>query len=443
MANGGEIRMSTKEVKRVGILQRLLEGEITQVNAGRVIGVSDRHVRRLIERFEAEGELGLIHRGRGKPGHRRIKEKGKILEICARKYSDFGPTFASEKLLEIEKINIGRETLRGWLLEKSSEYEWRRKKRPHKKWRERKECFGEMIQVDGSHHDWLEGRGPKLVLMSYVDDATGHVYGRFYEYEGVKPALDSIYRYTEKYGIPQSIYIDRHSTYKTTRIQSIFEQLMDKEAMTQFQRAMKEVGVEIIFAYSPQAKGRVENKYKTFQDRLVKEMRLAGVKTKEEANKFLDKYLPKFNKRFSVLAKSDVDLHRKVLAKDKLDAILCIKEERSLRRDSTVRYNKKVYLITNRISNRVSRVMVEERLDGSIRIKHKDRYLDYKEIEPRVKVSEDKLKLGKQTIKWRKYNKNSRPAKYHPWRTRKSSDYHLDLNEFSDIASEELLAKMA
>lgn len=443
MAGGGEIRMSVKEAKRVGVIQRVLEKSITQVKAGGILGLCARQVRRIAGRYKSEGERGLVHRLRGKASGRRRKDKDKILEIYQKRYHDFGPLFASEKFFEIEKIKISNETLRKWLWELGKEHEWKRKKRPHRKWRERKECFGEMVQMDGSHHDWLEGRGPELVLMGYVDDATGEKFGKFYLFEGTVPAMGSFDKYVEKYGVPLSVYLDKHSTYKTTRHQTIFEELNDKKALTQFERAMRELGVKVIHAHSAPAKGRVENMFKTLQDRLVKEMRLANIKTLEEANKFLEKFLAKYNKRFRVLAKNPADLHRKKPAKYILETILCTKEERSLHKDSTARYEGKVYLITNNISNRVNRISIEKRLDGSIYIKHKDRYLKYKVIEPAVKISEDKLKLGKKIIKWRKYNKKSKPAKDHPWRTRKNSDYHIDINEFEDIASDEILAKMA
>lgn len=430
------IRMSVKEAKRVGVVEQVVKGEITQIYAGKILGITDRQVRRVEVRYKNEGIEGLIHRSRGKEGHNRLEEKEKILKIYHNKYPDFSPVLASEMFWEIDKIRINKETLRTWLVKEKEEHWWRRKKRPHRKWRERRECFGEMAQMDGSHHDWLEGRGPELVLMGYVDDATSEKFGRFYLYEGTVPAMGSFSKYINKYGVPRSVYLDRHSTYKTTRHQTIFEELNDKKALTQFERAMGELGVRVIHANSAPAKGRVENMFKTFQDRLVKEMRLAGIKTLEEANKFLEKFLTKYNNRFRVVAKSSVNLHRKKPAEDILEKILCIKEEKALHKDSTVRYENKVYLITDRISNRVSFINIEKRLDGRIYIKHKDRYLKYKIVEPSVKVSE-------QTIKWRKYNKNSRPKKDHPWRTYKSSDYRTDLNEFEDIASEELLAKMA
>lgn len=445
MAKEGMIVMSVKESSRIGIIQQVIKGKIAQIKAGGMIGITDRQIRRLVERVKTEGIRGLIHRSRGREKELVAKKREKVLKMYKEKYYDFGPTFASEKLDELNGIKVDHETLRLWLMKwgENSTQKWCRKSRPHKKWRERKECFGEMVQMDGSHHDWLEGRGPELVLMGYVDDATGEKFGKFYLYEGTVPAMGSFNEYVEKYGIPLSIYLDKHSTYKTTRHQTIFEELNDKKALTQFERAMEELGVKVIHAHSAPAKGRVENMFKTFQDRLIKEMRLADIKTLEDANKFLEGFLAKYNKRFRVLAKNPANLHRKKPAEHVLESILCTKEERSLRKDSTIRHKNKVYLITEPINNRVNCVNIEERLDCSIYIKHKDRCLKYKVVEPSVKVGENKLKLGKQIIKWRKYNKNSRPAKDHPWRTRKNSDYHIDINEFSDIASKEILAKMA
>ena len=164
----------------------------------------------------------------------------------------------------------------------------KRKGRKHRQWRERKHHFGEMVQMDGSHHDWFEGRGPKCVLMGYIDDATGTVYGRFYDYEGTIPAMDSFKRYIKRYGIPQSVYLDKHSTYKSTAKQSIEDELEDRKLMSQFEKSLQELGVKVIHAYSPQAKGRVEAAVRTFQDR-VNEMRLAGVKSVDQANEFLIK----------------------------------------------------------------------------------------------------------------------------------------------------------
>lgn len=444
MAEGEEIRMSMKEARRVGVIQRVLDKSLTRVKAGEILGLCTRQIRRVVKRYKEEGEKGLIHKLRGRSSSHRRKDRDKILRIYKERYHDFKPLFASEKLFEIEKIKISHETLRKWLLSSGDKYDWIRKERPHKKWRERKECFGEMVQMDGSEHDWLEERGPEMTLILDVDDATNETFGGFYEHEGVIPAFKNTYAYIKEYGIPVSIYLDKYSTYKiNNKKQSIKQQLMDEEALTQFGRAMKELGIELIYAGSAEAKGRVERKNGVLQDRLVKEMRLENISTREDANKFIKTYLPKFNKKFNVPAKRGIDLHRPAPPDYILKSILCIKEERVLKKDSTVRYKNKVYLITNRISSRVDRVQIEERIDGSIWIKRGDRYLKYKEIEPRVKVSEDKLKLGKQTIKWRKYNKNSRPKKNHPWRTFKRSDYRIDITDFDNTGDEIITADLA
>ena len=257
------------------------------------------------------GDNGVIHRLRGSPSNRRLAYKDKALRIFKTKYPDFGPTLASEKLFERDKIKVNDETLRLWLINEGIPYK-KRKKRPHRQWRQRRHYFGEMIQMDGSDHDWLEGRGPKLIFMGYIDDATGMPFGRFYEYEGTIPAMDSFKRYIQKYGIPNSIYIDKHAAYKSKKKPSIEDELSNKDPMTQFTRAMEELGVEVIYANSPQAKGRIERLFNTFQDRLIKELRLEKANTIIEANKVTARFLPKYAKRFSVKASREGDLHRPI-----------------------------------------------------------------------------------------------------------------------------------
>ena len=251
------ITMRQEELRRVSIVSKAIEGLIIQKDAAEIIGISERQTRRLIKRVREEGNKGIIHRSRGKPGHGRIDDevKDKVLRLYDKNYWDFGPTFASEKLHERDGISVNHETLRLWLTEGDNPRDWQRKARPHRQWRQRKDCFGQMVQVDGSHHDWLEGRGPWLVLMGYVDDATGITFGRFYDYEGTMPAMDSLMRYILKYGIPQIIYLDRHSTYKLTRKQTIEEQLRNVIPLTQFERAAKELGIIVIHANSAPAKG--------------------------------------------------------------------------------------------------------------------------------------------------------------------------------------------
>src|SRR5207249_1402632 len=243
--------------------------------------------------------------------NRRIAERVKatVLRLYAQRYGDFGPTLAAEKLAEREGITISDETLRRWLRERGIDH-FTRGKRPHRAWRARKAHVGELIQMDGSHHDWLEGRGSRCVLMASIDDASNRVFGRFYEYEGTIPAMDSFHRYVMRYGIPLAVYADKHTTYQSPAQPTVDDQLAGVKPTSQFGRALAELGVELIPAHSPQAKGRVERLFKTFQDRLSKELRLAGVVTLEEANRFVEAWLPIYNRRFAVQPAQAADLHR-------------------------------------------------------------------------------------------------------------------------------------
>jgi transposase len=390
MADKDIITMSQRELKRLELIRRALDRVIKQREAAGILGLSERQIRRLVKRVRKEGAEGIIHKSRGKPSHRMVPKrvKSKVLKLCEGIYKGFNPTFAAEKLSERDGITISRETIRGWFIAEEIEYD-KRKGRPHRQWRERKHYFGEMIQVDGSHHDWFEGRGPACVLMGYIDDARGQVYARFYEYEGTIPAMDSFKRYSEKYGLPVSIYLDCHSTYKAQAEPTIEEQLEGKVPATQFGRALKELGVEIIYALSPQAKGRIERLFRTFQDRLVKEMRLRKISTIEGANTFLESYVPLYNKRFSAAAAKDGDLHRPLSRGLDLDAILRVKTEHVLRNDFTVVHKKRLYQVLSRV--RAKQVVVEERLDGRIEITYKGERLDYKEITKLPKIEKISL----------------------------------------------------
>jgi len=206
--------------------------------------------------------------------------------------------------------------------------------------------------MDGSHHDWLEGRGHELVLMGYIDDATNTVFARFYNYEGTIPAMESFKHYIKKYGIPMSVYLDRHSTYKSTGKPTIEDELANKMPKSQFERALEELGVRVLHAYSPQAKGRIERLFKTLQDRLIKEMRLQGIKTKEEANEFLNHYLRGHNERFSIKPAKEGDLHRGIPKDVDIDKVLCIKTKRTLRNDFTISHDGRLYQIGEHINGK-------------------------------------------------------------------------------------------
>ena len=406
MAGKDILQMSQRELSRLHVIRKAIEGLLKQKEAGELLSLCDRQIRRIIKKVRVEGDVGIIHKSSGKPSNRRLpkKIKDKAIRFYRDKLKGFGPTLASEKLAEMEGIEINKDTLRNWLIE-AGDWEKVRKSREHRQWRERKHNIGEMIQIDGSHHDWFEGRGPECVLMGYIDDATGKVYARFYEYEGTMPAMDSFKRYVKRYGIPISIYLDKHTTYKSP--QKAAFPLSDEEPLSQFERAMKELGVKVSHAHSPQAKGRIERLFRTFQDRVVKEMRLRGIKTIEEANKFLVNYLPLYNKKFAVKPKEKEDIHRDIPKGMNLDRILCIKTERTLRNDFTISHKGKLYQIQDKI--KTQKVIVEERINGTMVVTHKDTFLKFKEIMERPERQKTKLRLsGKK--------RQCKPPADHPWR---------------------------
>jgi len=408
MAGEDIIMARPKELKRLQIIGKVLERGIKQVKAAEILGLSSRQIRRIVKRVKQEGDRGVVHKSRGQPSKRRIPDaiKDKVIRLYRSQYWDFGPTLASEKLRERDQVEVSDETLRLWLLE-SGDWEKRRKTRGHRRWRERKGHWGEMVQMDGSHHDWFEGRGPECVLMSYIDDATSKVFARFYEYEGTMPAMDSFKRYSRTYGLPSRLYLDRHTTYKSPAKASVEDVLNEEVPLSEFERALKELGVDLIHAMSPQAKGRVERLFRTLQDRLVKEMRLRGIRTIEEANVFLKQYLPVYNRRFSVLPREREDLHRPLPKGLNLDSVLCIKSERRLRNDFTVAHNKKLYQIEDR--TRASKVMVHEHIDGSVKMTYRDRVLRFNEITTRPQ-KQQQAPMGKPR------RKPPIPSADHPWR---------------------------
>jgi len=408
MAGKDIIAMTQQELKRLHIIHKAIDKAITQLEAAGIIGICLRQTQRIVKAVKVEGDKGVIHKSRGQLSNRALpdKIKDKVLKLYKEKYHDFGPTLGSEKLFEIDKIKINDETLRLWLLQAGIPYK-KRKARPHRQWRERKHSFGEMIQMDGSHHNWFESRGPECVLMGYIDDATGRPFARFYPYEGTLPAMDSFKRYIEKFGMPVSIYLDKHPTYKSTRKQTIEDELNNAEPLSQFSRAVKELGVDVIYADSPQAKGRIERLFNTFQNRLIKEMRLKGIKTIKEANKFLKYYLPIYTKRFAVVPTNNTDLHRPVRKGVDLDAVFCVKTIRVLRNDFTVAHNSKLYQIEDNVN--AAKLTVEERANGSIHISCRNTDLKFKEITTRPKKQGQEPQTPKEryipprTASWRRF----------------------------------------
>ncbi len=380
------ITLTKREAERLRILHRVMDRTIRQIDAGEILGVTDRQVRTLLRRVEAEGAKGLIHRGRGKESWRKMSDQleERIAGIIRTRYPDFSPLHATEKLAERHQIEVSHEKVRQVMMSHGLWKRRRVRKEAHF-WRERKHHVGEMVQMDGSHHAWLEGRGPRLVLMGYVEDATGRFYGRFFDHEGVLPAMTSLGGYIGLYGLPLAIYLDKHSTYKTTRQADMDELLRGVQAETQFERALGELGIQIIRAHSPQAKGRVERVFKTLQDRLVKEMRLAGVKSLEEANAFLERYLDTFNRRFMKEALEPGDLHRPLPKSVNLDDVLCIKGVRTINEGYLVKWRGRTFVLERQpLTLRRQKVTVLDRFDGRLSLRFKGRDLAYREVqEPR------------------------------------------------------------
>ena len=254
------IMVRPEEIKRYQIIGKVFDKSINQQEAAEILELSDRQVRRVVRRVREEGERGIVHRSRGCQGRRRIAQavRERILNLYRERYKGFGPVLASEKLWELDHIKISDETLRFWLIADGIWHADKRRKVKERSWRARKERFGQMQQMDGSHHSWLEERGPKLVLMGFIDDATSNFDGLFFDYEGTKPAMGALKSYASKYGLPVQLYLDKHSTYKNNfkkRYRFANWDFEDKEVLTQFERACKQLGIEVIHAHSPQAKG--------------------------------------------------------------------------------------------------------------------------------------------------------------------------------------------
>lgn len=417
MVNKGElIAMSSKELTRYEVIKELVDNKINGTDASLKLGLSIRQVKRLKKKVKNEGAKGLAHGSRGKSGNRKIDLEiiAKVKNILKEKYPDFGPTFAREKLEEIDEIKIGTEKIRQIMIEeKLWKPRLKKKNGEHRQWRQRKENFGEMEQFDGSYENWFEGRAPVCCLLGAIDNATGKISkARFDQSEGVVPVFGFWKDYVSDTGKPLSIYLDRCSTYK----QNAKSLADDPEALTQFQRAMeKDLDVEIIHARSPQAKGRIERLFQTLQDRLIKEMRLKNICSIEEGNKYLEEeFIPDFNKRFSVQPRGKNDLHRKLneIEKVNLDKIFSIQNSRVVCNDFTVRHQGKYFQLLKdqpTLILRKDKVLVRENLEGKTSISLRGNDLNYKILPERPKKEIKEKKVTALTREWK-------PAADHPWR---------------------------
>jgi transposase len=375
---GDRIEMSQRERDILKVMNGVLKRERTQAEAARLLDLSTRQIRRLQRKLEAGGDQAIVHGLRGKPSNHQgdAELKRAVLQAYRSHYADFGPTFASEKLEEDHGLVVCPQTLRRWLSEAGL---WSRKRRreAHRSRRPRRACFGELVQFDASIHDWLEGRGERLVLITLIDDATSYLMARFYKEGTVETHMDLTGRWMRRHGRPCALYTDRHSIFEP---QDKGQALPDAE--TQFGRACRELGIELIRAHSPQAKGRVERSFGTAQDRWVKELRLAKATTCEQANEVLERLLPAHNRKFAKKAREQSNAHRPLGPGHDLAAILSIQEERVVTNDYTVRFHNRFYQLLPPAwpGLRGGRVTIECRLDGSMAIRFQTRYLPYQEI---------------------------------------------------------------
>lgn len=357
-----------------------------------MLSISERQTYRILKRIRTEGAKGIIHKHRGRESNRGYPRelKEEIIGLYRREYWDYGPTLFSEMLEKYHNIPLNRETARRWLREEAITTSIR-KKRPHRRKRERRSCYGELIQADGSHHDWFEGRGAECCLINFIDDATGKVYLKFAISENTHDLLLSMWEYVKSMGIPRSIYVDRGSVYYA------------EGKLTDFGRAMKEMGVEIIYAKSPQAKGRVERSNRTLQDRLIKALRREGISNIAEANKYLQKkFIKEFNKRFALEMKVP-DVHRATKGY-KLKEIFCFKTSRQVRNDYTINLSGGYIQLLKGVAplpRPKQNVIVSKFLNGELHIFFNGQELNFKELD------------GKPV---KKSYKIIKPAKEHPFR---------------------------
>lgn len=377
-----EAYMTKMEVHRAEVFARSAQGHITKTQVAQELNISLRQVLRLNKEYVRIGREALRSKRRGKPSNHQLPHgvEERVIDLVAREaYAGFRPTYMCEKLLELHRIKLSKETVRRLMIQ-AGVWSAKNKKRPvvHQQ-RRRRARYGELVQIDGSPHDWFEDRGERCSLLVYIDDATGRTYGKFAPTESSEAYMDITGEYIKKFGIPRCFYSDKHGIFRINRPGYTKEM-----ALTQFSRALKELNIELICANSPQAKGRVERANRTLQDRLVKDMRTAGVTNIEEANRFLEKsaYWAQYNKKFAIEPVSKEDAHRCIPSGCKLEEILCFKEARVVTKNLELQYDNVIYQILPEDWSRGlcgARVSIIKKLDGSIFIEYKGRKIRFKE----------------------------------------------------------------
>jgi hypothetical protein len=374
------IALSQEERDRLHVLRELEQGRFRQVAAAQRMKLSDRQVRRLLLRLRKEGDRAVIHGLRGRPSNRKfdVSLQRKVLARVGQCYADFGPTLAAEHLAQ-EGFALSRETLRKWMTEAAF---WRPRCQRVKKihvWRERRASFGELVMQDSSPFRWLEDRGPACQLIAVIDDATSRMYAHFVEHDTTEENLRTFGGWLRRYGRPLAHYTDKNSIFRSNRPAVISEQLRGEKARSQFGRALQELGIEWIAAQSPQAKGRIERLFATLQDRLVKEMRLAGIDSIEGANHFLEThFLPEWEQRFTVAPRNPRNAHRQLGREQRLEEILSVRMVRKVAQDHTVSWDGNLWGVAREevfAGLRGAAVEIERRLDGSHWLRYRGRYL--------------------------------------------------------------------
>jgi transposase len=363
------------------VIEMVAAGLIGTAEAAERVGVTQRQIQRQAAAYRREGDVVLAHGLRGRRANNAIDEatRARAMEVVRTRYADHGPTLAAETLAEEEGIAVSRETMRRWMTQ-AGLWAGSRPRRKHRRRRPRRRCFGELVQIDTSDHDWLEGRGEqKLMLITMIDDATGYKLARLVRSDTTKSNLGVIAEWIERHGRPWAIYADRASHFKPPQVAG------KRPPKTQIERALEELGIELIGANSPQAKGRVERSHGTDQDRLVKALRRAGAQTLSEADRYLTQtYLPAINAKFARPPADPIDAHRSTEGWD-LEAVLCVHQTRRVNNDWTLSLDGALWQIepAERTDGlRGQRVTVEQRLDGSLRLRHGDRYLKFHRCEP-------------------------------------------------------------
>jgi len=409
-------QMSIKEAGRLSVMRQVDKKVLTLKKGGTELGLSLRQIKRVRKRYLSQGEKGLISLKRGKASNRRINEgvRNNVMTLIKTHYVDFGPTLASEKLDSRHGIKISSETLRKWLIEEGI---WKPKKRREEKIyqrRARRSCFGELLQGDGSAHEWFEGRGAKCTLLQFVDDATSKTtVARFVPTEGTDGYLELLEGHLKKYGRPLALYVDKHSSFRVNR-----EEIKKGVGITHFGQVVKELGIELICAHSPQAKGRVERKNGVLQDRLIKEMRLRGISTIEEANNFLPGFLEEINQRFGKEAANPEDAHRPLRGQDDLKRIFARRDQRKLSKDLTFQHHGILYLVQTKQPNRMRHACVDVlwRAGEEIEVMYQGVRLEYKRWSETT--YEKPLVLDNKEIAATEWvcRKTNKPNKHHPWR---------------------------